>query len=206
MRKIIDITGQVFGRLTVLHMAVERGRHGNVLWACQCLCGTIIAVNSKYLRGGGTQSCGCRRREGVRARRLSHGMTKSAEYRVWLHMKRRCTNPKDSNYHNYGGRGISYGPRWEKFENFFKDMGPRPSPKHTLERADNSKGYGPDNCVWATIKEQARNRRTNVLLTYNDVTQPIAAWAEELGIKYDLLHHRISKGWSIERAFTEPMG
>ena len=206
MSKFIDITGQIFGRLVVLRMAEERSTEGKARCVCQCSCGNIVTVDSQHLRRGSTRSCGCLRLETNKGPRPIHGMHKSPEYKAWAAMKSRCTNPKTVSYHRYGGRGISYDPRWGKFENFFSAMGPRPSPQHTLERVDNSKGYGPGFCVWATRKEQSRNTSTNHLLTYNEITQPLAAWAEEFGIQYDTLHGRIERNWEPSQAFTKPVG
>lgn len=92
-----------------------------------------------------------------------HGVSLTQEYAVWKHMRNRCNNPKCRDYPRYGGRGIKVDPRWDVYENFREDMGPRPSRKHSIERIDNDRGYGPDNCKWATKLEQSRNR-SNVIL------------------------------------------
>lgn len=109
-------------------------------------------------------------------------------------MKSRCLSADHASYADYGGRGITVCTRWLSFENFLSDMGHRPSTAHSLERKDNTKGYDPSNCVWATAKQQARNRRNNRLLTFSGRTQTLAAWAEETGIPYQTIYSRLHRG------------
>jgi hypothetical protein len=119
-------------------------------------------------------------------------------------MRKRCLDPAHENYPLYGGRGIKVCERWLcSFENFLEDMGERPLEKF-LERKDNSGNYTPGNCVWATRSEQARNRRTNHLITFKGITQPLITWAEQVGISRLTLRSRLREGWTIERALTEP--
>lgn len=120
-------------------------------------------------------------------------------------MKQRCSNPKNPNYRLYGGRGIKVSERWQKFENFVKDMGAKPSPEHSLDRKNNNKGYNRQNCRWATRTEQSRNKYNSLIATFNGKTQTIKEWAAELGIKYSALKERVQWGWG-DRAFTEPVG
>lgn len=120
-------------------------------------------------------------------------------------MRNRCRNPKYPMYHRYGGRGIVVCERWNDFANFFADMGPRPSPSHTLERINNDGNYEPGNVRWATTAEQNRNTGQNVLLTFGGKTQTMIDWAIELGMKYSTLQSRIWKGWTVERALTTPV-
>lgn len=128
---------------------------------------------------------------------------RSPEYRTWNNMTQRCTNPKHTNFHRYGGRGITVCERWlNSFAAFLEDMGPKPTPKHEIERKDNDKGYSPDNCRWATHKEQCRNFGRNRLLTFDGKTMCISAWAEHLGIHRQTLKHRLDSGWTLERALT----
>jgi len=163
MRKIIDLTGNVYGRLTVISYN-GKTRDNKSLWRCLCECGTIKITRSEFLRSGTTSSCGCLRLANTIKLNASHGDTKNnkltQEYRSWLSMRRRCNDHKHPYYHNYGGRGITVCDRWERYSNFLKDMGRAPSPKHTLDRKENHLGYSKDNCRWATKKEQANNRRT----------------------------------------------
>src|SRR5688500_16157023 len=117
-----------------------------------------------------------------------HGLRNCSEYRAWASMKQRCLNPKVVAYPQYGQRGIKVCDRWlTSFPNFYADMGPRPSPSHSLDRIDNDGDYTPDNCRWATRVEQGRNQRTNVLFTHNGKTQCLTAWSEEIGIPADTL-------------------
>jgi hypothetical protein len=199
-----DLTGQVFGRLTVLKYAGKRGT--NKRWLCRCECGEHAEACGSNLTRGLSRSCGCLRRELVSARRTTHGRRKTAEYRAWAHLIGRCCTTTDHRYSSYGGRGITVCDRWrESFEAFYEDMGDKPSPRHSIERRENSGNYEPGNCIWATPKQQARNTRRNVLLTFDGRTQCIAAWAEELEMNSHTLARRIRKGWSIERALTEPV-
>jgi hypothetical protein len=121
-------------------------------------------------------------------------------------MKERCCNPSNKHYKDYGARGIAICDRWQtSFEAFLEDMGPKPTGKYTIERVDNSKGYSPENCIWATDKTQARNTRNNRCFTLNGETQCLSAWAEDYGIEYPILWSRIKRGWPIEKALTTPV-
>jgi hypothetical protein len=129
---------------------------------------------------------------------------RSSEYITWNNMLQRCTNPKKDSYLRYGGRGIKVCKRWLKFKNFVADMGIKPSPAHSIERINNSKGYCPSNCRWATRYEQRRNMRMNHWITFKGKTMCLADWARELGIWYMTLHGRLARGWSVADAFTLP--
>jgi len=141
----------------------------------------------------------------------THGGTYTPEYRSWQMMKSRCRNPNNASYKNYGGRGIKICKRWiNSFENFLKDMGPRPSAQHTLDRKNNDGNYTPKNCQWATKKEQVANRRptsfSSRMITYKGETLTIVAWAHRVGIKGGTLHARLTYcRWDVERALTTPV-
>lgn len=127
------------------------------------------------------------------------------EYYIWMAMKRRCRNPDSQQYKNYGGRGIDVCSNWLSFEGFYKDMGDRPTAKHSLGRIDNDKGYNKSNCRWETKEQQDNNKRQNVYWEYNGVRLSIAQWAKLIGLKTDTLWKRVnSAGWSIEKALTTP--
>ena len=118
-------------------------------------------------------------------------------------MVQRCTDEKASNYHNYGGRGITMDPRWlESVENFYEDMGDPPTSKHSIDRIDNDKGYTKANCRWATVQEQQNNKRSCVYLTYNGKTQTIAQWSRELGIPPMTITARIRQDRPIEEVLS----
>lgn len=148
-----DITSRRFGRLTALSYNKTRRD-----WLCECDCGEKRYVRITALVRGRTVSCGCYRR-GRASPSTTHGRTETPEYRSWRAMKRRCLNPRASQYSYYGGRGVTVCERWLTFANFFADMGDKPSPEHSLERLNNDGPYTPDNCIWATRSQQVTNRR-----------------------------------------------
>jgi len=134
-----------------------------------------------------------------------HGMSGSPEYVAWYHMKYRCHQIADGGYRFYGARGISVCDEWRRsFESFYKDVGKRPSPDHTLERIDNNGNYETGNVVWATRKQQARNKSSNRLVEYMGESKPLAEWAERTGLNYHTLCSRLNSGWSFAEAITKP--
>lgn len=133
-----------------------------------------------------------------------HGLTKHPLYQAWLGMRYRCNDPGAPQFHNYGGRGIRVCKRWERFTAFASDMGERPAGM-SLDRRDNDGPYSPDNCYWATAKQNQRNKRTNRLIEWRGETLPLAAWAERLGINERTFTNRLNRGWPLERAMTEPI-
>lgn len=172
-------------------------------WVVRCDCGDIMEIDATAFRIGRATMC----RKCRSATRAVHGCAATKgrratnEYEIWSGLKSRCKNPNSESYADYGGRGIKVCERWEKFENFLADMGPRPSRAHSVERVDNGKGYGPDNCIWATLDVQAVNRRDNRRITHDGVTKTLSAWARQIGISHYALSTRLEK-LSVSEALT----
>jgi len=200
-------TGMRFGRLEIVSEAERlRYKHGTQRqFVCKCECGNIITTTLPHLRAGNVASCGCLQSDSGRLR-ATHGLTGSHLYMVWVNMKTRCNNPNASRFENHGGRGIQVCDEWnESFDSFAEwAMSNGFSPALQLDRIDNDGNYCPSNCRFVTRKQQARNKRSNRNLTLNGKTQPMSAWAEELGLSYGMISHRISRGWSDERTLTQP--
>ena len=187
--------GEKFGRLTVVASA-EPDARGRPRWQCACVCGGSTVTRSDGLKSGHVQSCGCRQKEAVAKickDRATHGLSRSRIHDSWCHMISRCRNPKDGRFSDYGERGISVCERWQTFENFHADMGDMPEGR-TLERRDNSKGYSPDNCYWATYSEQNKNRRGFLSIPVDGKLLIIGAYAKRHGVTRDWVKQQISEG------------
>jgi hypothetical protein len=184
--KRIEMIGQVFEMLTVMEYAGSKKT--STYYLCQCSCGNKITTTRRWLINGRAKSCGCSKNNFISRSNTRHGESqpgkKTVEYMTWNGIKNRCYNEKDHNYDKYGGRGISVCSRWiESYDNFLSDMGRRPPGKYSLDRIDNNKGYSPDNCRWATNKEQSRNTRTNRIIEFKGQEMTLTEWSETLGLK-----------------------
>lgn len=193
------------GRLIVGSRA-GRNKWGVPLWSCVCDCGTHCVVGQHALARGSTKSCGCLQR-GVRVtagkKNATHGLTGTSIHDIWVNMHARCRNKKHPSYKYYGERGIRVCDRWASFENFYSDMGDRPSLKHSVDRRENNKGYEPGNCYWATKKEQQNNMRNNFKILHEGCNLSVAQWAEKLGINVKTVWSRLARGWKPVDAITK---
>lgn len=207
MGAFIDLTGLQFGRLTVLNRDGVSSC-GGVKWRCRCSCGIEKTINGAGIKTGLVVSCGCYHRETTAQRLRIHGHLvnekHSPEYMTWRAMLRRCKDENFTDYAIYGGRGIAVCDRWLEFTNFLADMGRRPDGS-SLDRIDSDAGYSPDNCRWATAKEQARNMRSNRMMTLDGVTKCVVEWSEELGIGQNTIRGRLFAGWSDEKTLRTPV-
>lgn len=204
-----DMTGYKFGEWTVIGLSGSIDKRRGHLWTCECSCGTKRNFPRTYILNGGSKSCSCKRPLPFgRKRRTSppDPILQSLKNR-WSGIKERCYNPKIKAYKNYGGRGITVCDEWinnfEAFCEWSKNNGFRIDLE--LDRIDNDKGYSPDNCRYVTHKENNRNRRNNRNITFNGETKTLSEWCEEMGECLDTIGGRITRGWSIERALTEPV-
>lgn len=203
-------SGQRFGRLvTEDSLYIFKGKRDAFCFRCKCDCGNQVIVPSCALGSGNTRSCGCLHKEQLRNRVKKHGESRgiglSSEYRSWCSMIGRCCNETNDDFAHYGGRGIMICSRWRNsFELFLKDMGRKPTSKHSLERKDVNGDYMPSNCRWATQKEQTRNKRNNRRVTIDGVTKSLVEWVEQTGIKYSAAMYRLSAGWDAKKALFTP--
>ena len=189
----IDMTGMKVGHLTVLSRA-ENTSQNKAQWLCRCDCGNYTVVSRRHLKNAGTNSCGCYAKEVARKTHTTHGMKKTRLYRIWSGMKDRCLNPNSRHWKHYGGRGIAVFDKWaDDFSSFAKwSMDNGYSESLTLDRINNDAGYTPDNCRWATYKEQENNRRNNVRITINGVSKTVAEWSQETGV-HSSHYYKIAK-------------
>jgi hypothetical protein len=216
-----DIAGKTFNRLTVITIdeaKTNSSRRRASFWICQCACGNEKVVASAKLISGHTQSCGCLQRERASELNAVHGLSLTPEHKSWSGMKNRCLNSKDINFRNYGGRGIRVCGRYQNsFDEFFKDLGLRPSKNHSIGRVDNDGHYSCGKCTncnsmgwtfnlrWETSTQQNRNKRSNCLITFNGQTKMLIDWADELKISRKTLWSRLTTGWTVEEALSTPV-
>lgn len=194
--------GDKFGRLTVISAGILRGR--NRYWFCLCECGKEKAICYSSLASGKSKSCGCLSASMASHRNTKHGKSKSPIYDVWINMKARCLNKKNTSYKDYGGRGIKICERWLNFENFFSDMGDL-SETMQIDRKNNDGNYEPSNCQWVTRKQQSLNRRSNRRYIWKGKSKTMSQLSEESGVNYFKLRARLLRlNWDLERSLTTP--
>lgn len=200
------IPGARFGRLVFVQKVSGRKKpNGKTvgLSLCRCDCGKSVTILTSNLKNWSHKSCGCLKLElGVAVR--THGKSNTPEFKSWCSMRARCYIPSATGYSDYGGRGITVCQRWlASFDNFLSDMGEMPTPRHTIDRVNNDGNYEPNNCVWATKKEQLQNTRRSHKLTHNGETLTLSQWQDRTGISQKTIISRINKyGWSSEMALT----
>lgn len=201
-RPAIESVGERFGRLVVT--SIYKREDGQACATAVCDCGEQWDGRLLNLRSGSTKSCGCLDRDSLIKRNTKHGMSHLPEYKVWLEMRARCTNPNNKFYDRYGGRGIGVSPEWmDDFEAFYNSVGPRPSDGHSIDRKDNDGDYTPGNCIWATATEQANNRSSSRHIEYKGEIRTLTEWCRFLNKSLQTITQRIDAyGWSIEDAFS----
>lgn len=192
--------GERYGRLVLLRptSATPGGRK----WAAQCDCGAETEILPANCRAGLTRSCGCLQREVASTRSTTHGLSDTPEHCVWAGMLTRCKDPSVHSWPRYGGRGIKVCERWQTFENFLTDMGPRPSDRHSIDRINNDGDYEPGNCRWVRQAVQARNTMRTAWITLEDVRLPACEVYPLFGISRQLFSLRVKQGWDMTRAAT----
>lgn len=209
MSKIVDLTGQRFGRLTVLEITNKK-KYGKILWHCKCDCGNTKEATNSSLKCGDVKSCGCLQKDTRRINakniktKTKHGMCEKRLYRIYHNMISRCYRKCTNGYENYGGRGIKVCEQWlgEKgFINFMNwSLSNGYNDELTIDRIDSNGNYEPNNCRWATRKDQCNNRRNNIILEYKDKKYSVSKWSEITGIKKTVIYQRLRKGFSVGKA------
>lgn len=205
MKGFVDLTGERHGRWTIVEYAGKKKRYdgrNNYTWRCRCDCGNEKVLTTHLFHI--TNSCGCLTKENVH-KALYKGNSKRI-YGIWYKMNDRCYNEKGMWYHNYGGRGITVCKEWQEYEGFlrFQEWALNNGYQEglTLERVDNDGNYCPDNCTWATRKQQSNNQRTNKRLTMDGETKTLAMWCEEYDAEYTRTLYRIKHGYTLKEALT----
>lgn len=207
------VTGAVFGRLTVTSDAppfISSAGFRVAASLCCCCCGNTVVVRNCHLRSGHTQSCGCLHKEATSLAKTTHGHSRhrrtSREFNSWMGVLDRTTNPNSPVWLYYGGRGIKVCDRWLKFENFYADMGDRPSPEHSIDRVDNDGPYSPENCRWATRTEQANNKTNNTRFVFYGLTKTLSEWSRITQVPTLTISKRLKRNWPPNLAFWAPNG
>ena len=206
MGRLLDLTGQRFGKLTVIEFA-GHAPNRKTLWKCKCDCGNETLVKTNALRSGATKSCGCLVPVASGDTHRKHGMSESRLYRTWKNMKARCSNERVLCYPHYGGRGIAVCEEWQNSFEAFRDWALANGYRDDLsiDRIDVNGDYCPGNCRWATIVEQNNNKRNNRFITLCGSTKTVAEWSRVVGIASGTIIARLRKGWGEYEAVFTPL-
>lgn len=210
MALVKDLSGMRFGKLTAIE-CVGRTKNGNAKWLCRCDCGGEKVIASWNLVSGNTNSCGCIKKEQNKQMFVTHGDSgshKTRLYRIWAGIKTRCYNKKHSDsYRKYGAKGVFMCDEWKNSYESFRDWSIASGYQENLsiDRIDPKGPYSPENCRWATDKEQQNNRTNNHILTFNGVSKTLAQWVELTGFTKSTIEHRLERGWSVADALQTPM-
>lgn len=199
---LVDLVGKRFGRFLVESLDENSGKVK--YWHCVCDCGTRKRVFGGDLKRGNTKSCGCLMRESKSELFKTHGMARHPAYKSWQSMKNRCENTEYDGYALYGGRGITVCERWHTFECFWEDMGQTWASGLSIDREEVDGNYEPDNCRWATPKQQANNRRTNQIINTPAGPMNVTEASEQFGVDRRTIFARIRYGWPEERLLDSP--
>ncbi len=199
MGQFVDIKGRRYGRLVALYPTDKRAKSGAVVWAFRCDCGMVKEISSGSVKSGMTKSCGCLEKP--------HGMSQTRLYNIWVNMRQRCKNDGKPEHDNWGNRGISICDEWNdflKFQSWALANGYQDT--LTIDRVNNNKGYSPDNCRWASYKDQALNTRANRYIVINGESKTVRQWCEILkNVSPRTVYRRVREyGWTYEKAITTP--
>lgn len=203
MATLRDLTGQRFGKLTVIARG-QNTKSGKATWVCTCDCGkrkekSVVAYD---LISGKVRSCGCIYFESNKGRRMTHGKTSTRLHRIWCGMRQRCNDPAYPAYRIYGGKGVTVCEEWSDFQSFYDwsmENGYRED--LTIDRIDSNGNYCPENCRWATMKEQQNNRTNNIRLSVFGIEKTISEWSEASGIPRATLDWRVKNHWAEDELF-----
>lgn len=206
------MVGNKYGRLTVLEVySIKENGRSRTMCKCLCECDNIKDIRKYSLTHNITESCGCITKEQakVKGKKMGKGNKKHALsgtriYKIWSSMRRRCDNPKDKSYNNYGGRGITYNPKWASFENFYTDMSDGYDEEMTLERIDVNQGYSKENCCWITMGEQQGNKRNTRYLIINNEKIKVIDAAKIYNLSISTIIGRLKRGWTYDDCILSP--
>lgn len=206
-----NIIGEKFGRLTVIaHVGyTEKNKYGqrHSIWKCQCECGNFVNRTTDVLKRG-KSSCGCRQKEILKEmsnKNTTHNLTNSRLYGIYKNMISRCYREKDIHYKSYGMRGITVCDEWKEDKSTFFEWATSNGYKDnlTIERKNNNLGYCKENCTWVTKEEQYKNKRQNIMITYNGKTLCASDWSKLTGIDAQKIRWRYKKGWNASDIFKD---